>query len=192
MVTGHGAPLQAAPDRPALWSRQRPRRTIEHARGKRRELGQAVRGDGPGMQLQMREGPRRGRARARHSRLVMYRQQWSSLNACALNNMLPGVASSRSSDSAVHSNDSGHRQLFRCGAAGGTAGRTNNEIDCSMASTSCIPEGEQMKGLKRVNGRCSLTSSDGRAAVPAGRAVTSSLSLNCRSLLPPSQDSVLG
>ena len=46
-------------------------------------------------------------------------------------------------------------------------------------------EGEQMKGLKRVNGRCSLTSSDGRAAVPAGRAVTSSLSLNCRSLLPP-------
>jgi hypothetical protein len=42
-----------------------------------------------------------------------------------------------------------------------------------------------MKGLKRVKGRCSLTSSDGRAALPAGRAVTSSLSLNCRSLLPP-------
>jgi hypothetical protein len=82
--SGHGAPLQAAPDHSALWSRQRPRRTIEHARVKRRELGQAVRGDGPGMQLQMREGPRRGRARARHSRLVMYRQQWSLLNECAV------------------------------------------------------------------------------------------------------------
>ena len=57
VATGHGAPHQAAPHHPALWSRQRPRRPIELARVKRRALGQAVRGDGPGMQLQMREGP---------------------------------------------------------------------------------------------------------------------------------------
>ena len=57
---GHRA-RRAAPSRPsqhpALWSRQRPRRPIELARVKQRALGQAVRGDGPGMQLQMREGP---------------------------------------------------------------------------------------------------------------------------------------
>jgi hypothetical protein len=61
-LVGEHRARRAAPSRPrppGTLVSAAPPRPIEHARVKRRALGQAVRGDWPGMQLQLREGPPR-------------------------------------------------------------------------------------------------------------------------------------
>jgi hypothetical protein len=81
----------------------------------------------------------------------MYRQQWSSLNECALNNMIPVVASSRSSNSTQSTATT--RAIASFSAAWQQGGKKQEDTQRDRLFN-CVKEphaeGEQMKGPKRV------------------------------------------